>query len=190
MKIVTGQQAPDFNLTDISNIEFKLERLKGKRYLLTFYRFASCPFCNLRLHNVIKEVEKGSYGDDFEVVAVFDSTLDNLQKYATKHQSPFPILADEDNSIHRLYQVEHSILGVFKGMLFRFPGLMLSMFKGYIPWRIKGDMTAMPADFLIDENGIVQTAYYGSDEGDHIPLHEVKQFSQRRGELDADLLEF
>jgi len=107
MKMVIGQDAPDFNLTDINN-------LKGKRVLLTFYRFASCPFCNLRLHNIIKEVEK--YGTDFEVVAVFDSKLNNLRKYATRHQSPFPILADEDNSIHRLYHIEHSIWGVIKGI--------------------------------------------------------------------------
>ena len=187
MRLKTGQSAPNFNLTDISAIKFKTEKLKGKRYLLTFYRFASCPFCNLRLHNMISEYKK--YDDSFEVIAVFDSSLENLQKYATRHQSPFPVLADEDNAIHRLYKVEHSILGVIKGVVLRFPSLMLSMVKGYIPWCIKGDITAMPADFLIDENGIIQAAYYGDDEGDHIPLHLVKQFAQHRGELEADLIE-
>jgi len=187
MKIVTGQKAPDFNLTDISGAEFKLESLKGKRYLLTFYRFAACPFCNLRLHNIIKNYEK--FDDNFEIIAVFDSSLENLQTYATRHKSPFPILADENNEIHRLYHVEHSLLGVIKGIVFRFPTLMISMFKGYIPWRIKGDITGMPADFLIDENAIVQAAYYGKDEGEHIPLHLVKQFSERRGELETDLVE-
>ena len=187
MKIITGQQAPTFNLTDINGTEFKLDQLKGKRYLLTFYRFASCPFCNLRLHNLINDYK--NYGDDFEFIAVFDSTLENLQKYAEKHQSPFPILADKDNSIHRLYQVEHSILGVLKGIIFRMPSLTLAMLKGYIPWRIKGEITAMPADFLVDENGTIQVAYYGEDEGDHIPMHRVKQFAQRRGETEADLIE-
>jgi len=187
MKMVIGQDAPDFNLTDINGSEFNFKNLKGKRVLLTFYRFASCPFCNLRLHNIIKEVEK--YGTDFEVVAVFDSKLNNLRKYATRHQSPFPILADEDNSIHRLYHIEHSIWGVIKGITLRLPELILGMQKGYIPWRIKGDMTAMPADFLIDEEGVIQNAYYGKDEGDHIPFHLVKQFAQHRGEMETDLVE-
>jgi len=123
------------------------------------------------------------------VVAVFDSKLDNLRKYATRHQAPFPILADENNNIHRLYHTEHSIWGVIKGITLRLPELMLGMLKGYIPWRIKGDMTGMPADFLIDEKGVIQSAYYGKDEGDHIPFHLVKQFSQHRGEIKADLLE-
>lgn len=187
MQIITGQPAPDFSLIDINGIEFKTERLQGKRYLLTFYRFASCPFCNLRLHRVIQKYK--SYGNDFEVIAVFDSTLKNLQKYSSRHQSPFPILADENQTAHRLYQIKHSTSGVIKGVIFRFPSLILSLLKGYIPWRIKGDITAMPADFLIDENGIIQTIYYGRDEGDHIPMHLIKQFAQRRGELESDLLE-
>jgi len=187
MKIVTGQKAPDFSLMQIDGSEFRLDSLSGKRYLLTFYRFASCPFCNLRLHNIIKNYKV--FDENFEVIAVFDSTLENLQTYAIRHESPFPILADENNVIHRLYHVEHSFLGVVKGIVFRFPSLMISMFKGYIPWRIKGDITGMPADFLIDENGIIQAAFYGRDEGEHIPLHRVKQFSERRGELEADLVE-
>jgi len=187
MKLINGLKAPAFRLTDIHTQPFDSENLKGKRYLLTFYRFASCPFCNLRLHQVINEYKK--YADEFEVVAVFDAKLENLQKYAPRHQAPFPILADEDKSIHRLYQIEHSFLGVLKGMVFRFPSLMLAMLKGYIPWRIKGEITAMPADFLIDENGIIQTAYYGKDEGDHIALHRVKQFAQRRDIIDIGFQE-
>jgi len=187
MGLVTGQQAPEFTLIDISDAKFTLEKVKGKRYLLTFYRFASCPFCNLRLHNIINEYR--NYGEDFEVIAIFDSSKINLKKFTSRHKAPFPILADEDNRIHHLYQIEHSISGVIKGIIFRLPALMSGMFKGYIPWRIKGSITGMPADFLIDENGIIQTAYYGSDEGDHIPLHLVRRFAQRRDEIEMDFQE-
>lgn len=178
MRLTTGQQAPEFNLMDINGKEFKHESLKGKRYLLTFYRFAACPFCNLRLHKIISEYD--TYGRDFEVVAVFDSPLKNLQRFAERHNSPFPVLADENNSIHKLYRIEHSALGVIKGIILRFFSLSKAMLRGYIPWRIKGDITGMPADFLVDENGTIQTTYYADDEGDHIPLHLVRQFSQRR----------
>jgi hypothetical protein len=37
----------------------------------------------------------------------------------------------------------------------------------------------MPADFLIDREGIIQVAYYGKDEGDHLPFDTVKSFSRR-----------
>jgi len=187
MKITTGQKAPDFSLTDINGTKFKLENIKGKRCLLTFYRFASCPFCNIRLHNLISNYDK--FGDDFKIIAVFDSSLENLKNYATRHKSPFPVLADENNEIHRLYHIEHSLSGVIKGIVFRFPTLIASMLKGYIPWRIRGDITAMPADFLIDEEGIVQVAYYGRDEGAHLSVDLIKHFSHQRAEIVSDLIE-
>ena len=33
------------------------------------------------------------------------------------------------------------------------------------------------ADFLIDKNGIIQEAYYGKDEGDHLHFDTIKEFS-------------
>ncbi|MGJ8687103.1 MAG: hypothetical protein ACSHWQ_06460, partial [Spongiibacteraceae bacterium] len=50
--------------------------------------------------------------------------------------------------------------------------------KGYIPLRIKGAMTTMPLNILVDENGVVQCAHYGRDEGDHLPLAAVKEFAE------------
>ena len=38
----------------------------------------------------------------------------------------------------------------------------------------------MPVDILVDENGIVQNAYYGKDEGDHLEFDKIKEFSQKR----------
>ena len=183
MRLTTGQRAPTFSLTDINGKKFMLDSLNGKRYLLTFYRFAACPFCNLRLHKISEEYDK--FDDEFEVVAVFDSSLENLQRFVKRHKAPFPVLADIDNSIHKLYQVEHSASGVIKGIILRFFSLSMAMFKGYIPWRIKGDITGMPADFLIDENGIIQNAYYANDEGDHIAMHLVRQFAQRQDQIQA-----
>jgi len=55
--------------------------------------------------------------------------------------------------------------------------VMKAMAKGYVPITIKGSMTTMPADFLIDEQGIIRIAHYGKDEGDHLPFEEVRAFS-------------
>jgi hypothetical protein len=62
-------------------------------------------------------------------------------------------------------------------MLLRMPTLMKGMSQGYVPIIIKGSLTTMPADFLIDKYGIIQVAYYGNDEGDHLPFEQVKVFS-------------
>ncbi len=118
------------------------------------------------------------FGEGFTIVAIFDSSLENLQKHAEKHHAPFPILADEKNIFYRAYGIKHSLAGMLKGMLTRMPALLRAMFvKGYLPLVIKGSLTTMPADFLVDENGVIRSAYYGKDEGDHLPFEQVKAFS-------------
>ena len=94
--------------------------------------------------------------------------------------APFPILADDNNRYYREYGIEHSIIGMFKRMLLRMPTLFMGMLKRYVPMIIKDSMTTIPADFLIDKNGIIKTAYYGSDEGDHVSFDQVKAFSLKQ----------
>ena len=182
MRLKAGEEVKHIKLPAIEGSVFDTERLKGKPFMLSFFRFAGCPFCNLRLHELAKRYQE--FGDDFRVVAIFDSPLANLVFHTRGHKAPFPILADEGNQYYREYGIEHSFGGVMKGMLFRMPTLMRAMMKGYIPTTIKGSITTMPADFLIDRNGIIQKAHYGSDEGDHLAFDEVKAFSlsQEKGE--------
>lgn len=177
-KILVGEGVKPIQLMSIEGDMFDSETLKGKRYMISFFRFASCPFCNLRVHDLVKRFDE--LGKEFTIVAIFDSSLDNLQQHAQRHKSPFPILADENNDYYRQYGIKYSILGMLKGMFMRFPSLMKAMFvHGYFPLRIKGRMTTMPADFLVDENGVIKTAYYGKDEGDHLSFDVIKQFANR-----------
>lgn len=36
---------------------------------------------------------------------------------------------------------------------------------------------ALPADFLVDEQGVIRQAYYGEDIGDHLPFEAVRSGS-------------
>lgn len=178
MRRKPGTKVSNIRLMAIDGNAFELDSLKGKRYLLAFFRFAACPFCNMRVHELVKRY--GELGSNFTIVAVFDSSLQNLQKHAIKHQAPFPILADVNNVYHREYGIEYSVIGIIKGAIARLPSLLHAIFaRGYFPTSIKGRLTTMPADLLVDETGVIQTAYYGKDEGDHLPFERVKAFSLR-----------
>ena len=173
-----GDRIDELKLPNIDGGEFDISSVAGKRYLLSFYRFASCPFCNMRIHELVKRYDE--LPDNFELIAIFDSPLDNLQRYATDHHAPFPILADETNTYYRKFGVQRSLLGVLKGGLLRMPTMIYAMFgKGYIPWTVKGSMTTMPLDILVDEGGTVQSVYYGKDEGDHMPFGQIIEFSEK-----------
>lgn len=179
MKRKTNDSISGLNLPAIDGTQFDIGEMKGKRFLLAFFRFASCPFCNMRVHELVTRFNE--FGNDFTIITIFDSSLENLQRHADKHRAPFPILADEENTYYKEYGIEHSVLGVFKGMIMRMPTLLKGMFlKGYVPLVIKGSMTTMPADLLVDENGVVQVAHYGKDEGDHLSFEVVKRFSHKK----------
>lgn len=176
MQCKPGMKVSNIHLMSINGDAFDLDSLKGRRFMLAFFRFAACPFCNMRMHELVTRY--GELGSDFTIVAVFDSSLQNLQKHAAKHQAPFPILADEHNVYHQEYGIEYSILGIIKGAISRLPLLLNAIFaRGYFPTSIKGHLTTMPADFLVDETGMIHTAYYGKDEGDHLPFERVKAFA-------------
>jgi len=175
MKVNAGEKVKNITLPSIDGSIFNLDTINGKPYLLSFFRFASCPFCNLRVNQLVNRFEE--FGKDFIIIAVFDSPLDNLTKHAKGHKSPFPILADKENIYYKQYGIEKSFIGMLKGMFFRFPTLMKGMLKGYVPLQFKGSLITMPADFLVDQNGIIQNAYYGKDEGDHLAFEKIKEFS-------------
>lgn len=178
-QIQPGERARPFSLPSIQGGIVDLETLKGRRALISFMRFASCPFCNLRIHQLVHRYPE--FGPEFTIVAIFDSPLSHLQNQAEGHRAPFPILADEANAAYKAYGVRHSIAGVLKGMFFRMPTLLKAMFvHGYFPFSFRGSITTMPADFLVDEHGTVQTAYYGKDEGDHLPFDQIKAFALGR----------
>lgn len=178
MKKKVGDKVSNIRLTALDGKLFDMTSLKGRPFMVSFFRFASCPFCNLRMHELVSRFNE--LGGQFTVVAIFDSPLDNLREHADRHHSPFPVLADERGHYYLHYGIEHSIAGLLKGMIFRMHTMLYAMFaKGYVPLKIKGSMTTMPADFLVDESGVIRRAYYGKDEGDHLPFDEIKQFSAR-----------
>jgi len=174
-RVNVGDRVRPFTLPAIDGSSFALDAMRGRRYMLSFFRFAACPFCNMRLHELVTRF--GELGDAFGIVAIFDSPLNNLRQHAERHQAPFPILADEENRVYRSYAIEHSVAGMLKGIVTRMPTLMRGMAKGYLPTTIKGRVTTMPADFLVDEEGIIQFAHYGRDEGDHLPFDVVRAFA-------------
>ena len=179
MSYQIGDNITELSLPCIDGRQFTLDQVQGKRYMLSFMRFAACPFCQLRIHRLISHWQE--LDENFTVIAVFDSTLENLQKHADKNVAPFPILADEHTLYYQKFAVKQSISGMFKAMFFRMPTLLYAMIgKRYFPSSIKGKVTTLPADFLVDENGIIDSIYYGKDSGDHLPFNRVKAFASRQ----------
>jgi peroxiredoxin len=177
MKLAKGDRIAELNLPNIKGGQFDIESLKGKKTLLTFYRFAQCPFCNLRVNEFVKRYPE--FKDNLKVVAIFDSPLDHLVKSTKKHNAPFEILADESFKYFREYEVEQSAWKFFLGSFIRFHKIIIATLKGYIIFSFKGSMTTVPVDILINEDGVIEKAYYGKNTTDHLSFKEILEFSSK-----------
>lgn len=171
MKLQIGQEAPLIKATDHRGNPINLESLKGKKVLLSFFRGASCPFCNLRMHKLINEHQRLT-DEGLVIIALYTSGLEKIKKFVGKQNPPFSIIPDEDLTFHQDYLVERSF---FKGLkaLFRFKSFAEIRKLGLQNFDASKDDNLVPADFLIDEDLNIAKAYYGSDYGDHIPMSEI-----------------
>lgn len=128
MRRQAGDHVGPLQLPAIDGRQFDVERLRGQRFMLSFFRFAACPFCNLRVHELVERF--GELQGRCTVVAVFDSPLDNLRRYAGRHRAPFPILADEANVYYRAFAIERSMAGMLKAAVLRFPTVLRGRVAG------------------------------------------------------------
>jgi peroxiredoxin len=170
------QKAWDFEIKDIDGKDVSLKKYKGQKILLGFFRYAACPFCNLRVnelmhyHDQLKE--KG-----MQIITFFHSTREKILEISGDRRAPFPIIADPERIVYTKYGVvNNSKLGVVKGMTLRMPTLVNAMSKGFMPSMPDEDMWLMPADFLIDADQNIDMAHYGTDIGDHIPLKKIRNW--------------
>ncbi len=147
--------------------------------LLTFFRFATCPFCNLRLRALQAFADNHP---EIEVVGVFGSPKDEVAKSIGIHNLSFPLLSDTNGELYRQFGIRKSLWGVLKGMFGRFRELMKAMISdGFIPKKFDGHFLTMPAEFLISAKGEVLLAHYGKDEGDHVSLDSVLRVVEENG---------
>jgi peroxiredoxin len=136
MKLTPGELITEIELPSIDGETFSIKTIRGKKSLLTFYRFATCPFCNLRIHEITERYNE--LGENFEIVAIFNSSQDYLANVMEKHTAPFTILADENFKYFSKYEVEKSISKFMIGSIVGFFQNIKSKFKGLFPSRVKG----------------------------------------------------
>ena len=174
-RLQAGDKAWDFQVTDILNRQISLEKFRGRKLMLSFYRYASCPLCNLRVAQLINEYPD-YHKRGLSMVAFFQSSRESILHYIGRQDAPFTIVADPERSIYRLYGVESSWSGYARSLVDLPRWFDAIVRHGFKPGKMEGDKALIPADFLVGPDLIIRQAFYGKDIGDHIPLPEIDSF--------------
>ena len=112
MQLKIGDKAPDFTAKDQDGNPVKLSDYKGKKVVLYFYprdNTSGCTAqaCNLRDNYQILQKE------GYEVIGVSSDDETSHQKFISKFELPFTLIADTDKTVHEKYGVwvEKSMYG-------------------------------------------------------------------------------
>src|ERR1700683_3781799 len=104
MRLKIGSTAPAFTAQALGGHKVDLAALRGRTVLLKFYRFATCPVCNLHMHRFIGEY-KQLENLGLTTVVLFHSPDAKLEVSQTDI-APFDLVADSEKKIFRAFARE------------------------------------------------------------------------------------
>jgi len=152
-----GEKAPDFTLTNAFGQKVKLSVvLKNGPVILSFYRGAWCPYCNLQLHTLHKSMPHfKKYGA--QLILVTPQTPDKSKGQIEKDKYTFEVLSDLDSKVMKqyklFYKMDSELVRVYKKL-----GLDVESFNG------KGrNVLPVPGTFVIDKKSIIRAVHADVD---------------------------
>jgi sulfatase modifying factor 1 len=153
-----GEHAPDFTLPNAFGKPVSLSgQLAKGPVVLTFYRGAWCPYCNLELKSL-----RGTLPHleilGARLIAVTPQQPDKSLEQVKKDGYSFEILSDLDGAVMRDYRLHFTVPETLSDLYKERFGLDLATYNG--PGRYE---LPVPGTFVIDRHGIVRAAFADTD---------------------------
>jgi thioredoxin-dependent peroxiredoxin len=102
--IAEGRPAPDFELENDAGETVRLSDLRGKSVVLYFYPKDDTPGCTAEACE-FRDAYDRFREKGVEVIGVSPDPVASHQKFKTKYELPFPLLADTDHAVADRYGV-------------------------------------------------------------------------------------
>jgi len=153
-----GDRAPDFSLKNPSGKTIKLSSLlKNGPVILTFYRGAWCPYCNLQMYQ-LKEALPQFRKHGASLVAITPQTPDKSLGQFKQEGYPFEVLSDLDYKVIKSYNLFWEVSPELDAAYKHAFGLDVTAFNGAGRHGLP-----IPGTFVIDRSGVVRAAFADSD---------------------------
>jgi peroxiredoxin Q/BCP len=175
--------APVFKLKDIFGRMIDLEQYRDKKVLIGFFRHAGCPFCNLRVHALLK-IHAEMKAKDFEMIFFFESKESVILR-SSFHQgvSPIPIISDPEKKWYNAYGLESSGL---KSAISHITSFVQTAYKAQskgLPIHMMAggeSIKTMPAEFLLDKGLVIKELHYSERLNDRMDIGIIKAFAEKQ----------
>ncbi len=153
----TGDKFPDFELPNANNQALTLQSLCAKGpVVLSFYRGAWCPYCNLEINALQQRLPEISKAGG-QLVAISPQTPDKSEDQVRRTNLSFEVLSDVGNKLARqarlVFTLPESLRPIYEAWQLDIPGH-------------NDDQTfelPMPATYIIDTDGIIRYSFVDMD---------------------------
>ena len=153
-----GERAPDFSLPNAFGKTVRLyDLLENGPVVVTFYRGAWCPYCNLQLrglHGALPQFER--YGA--QLVAITPQVPDKSREQVEKDGYPFEVLSDLDNRVMQAYRLLYEVPPELSELYKTKFSLDLADYNGAGRY-----ILPVPGTYVIDGAGIIKSAFADVD---------------------------
>lgn len=112
MELKEGKKAPAFSAEADDVGKVSLKDLKGKKVVLYFYPKDMTSGCTQQACD-FRDMYSQFKKKGIQVIGVSKDSIESHQKFRTKYKLPFPLLADEDQTLCKAFGVwkEKSLYG-------------------------------------------------------------------------------
>ncbi len=167
-----NEQAPDFTLKDATGTDITLyEELKKGPVILTFYRGAWCPYCNLELR-AYQEIIHDIKANGAQLIAVSPQTPDASLTLKEKHDLEYSVLSDPNGetaeSYNLVFKLPDNLIETYQQLGFNLPE-----YNGNDSWELP-----VPATFIISQSGKIRFAFVDADYSKRAEPSEVVELLQ------------
>ncbi|HEY5683953.1 MAG TPA: peroxiredoxin-like family protein [Acidimicrobiia bacterium] len=146
----TGDRAPMFELPDAFGTIVRLaELLERGPVVLSFYRGSWCPFCNLELRALQRELESASAAG-VTLVAVSPNTPDMSRELLEEGGLTFPVLSDHECGVASQFNLVYEMVPE-QVEYYRNHDRDLGEMNGTDTWCLP-----VPATYVIDRDGTIR----------------------------------
>ena len=146
----TGDAAPLFELPDAHGTTVRLEDLLlGGPVILSFYRGSWCPYCNLELQALQRELDNVT-DTGAQLVAVSPNKPDVSADLVEKLGLSFAVLSDIGSQVADAFGIAFEVLPELRE-LYEAAGRNLGEMNGSEEW-----VLPVPATYVIDQTGTIR----------------------------------
>lgn len=150
VRLEPGHVAPDFTLNDQTGAPVSLASYRGRKVVIYFYPAAMTPGCTTQscdFENSLGSLAAAGY----QVLGISKDDVSKLAEFAQRDALTFPLLSDEDLSVHKAYGAwgeKNSYGRIVTGTL--------------------------RSTFVIDEQGVITHTFYNTKATGHVAMLRKK----------------